>query len=342
MQKAGLTARFALALAGAAAGWQMAHAQPLTKVSIAQPVLASVSMPMFYARDAGIFRKNGLEVDLPMFRGGPAANAALISGSVEFVAADPYEFLKVADTGKITRVLTLVHSLTVDFVVSHAFIKARGIDPAAPAKERIAKMKGMRFGSVVVGGSSEGFARLLFKYGGLDPDKDIERIQAGGAAQLLGAMQAGQIDAFILSPPSGFTAERMGVGRILVAAKEIPDFEGILFTGVQARGEFINARPDIVSRLVKSLVEAQRFIGDSPAEAAKTLKAGAFVDFDQSDLEATIRVMGETFRPRPQSLADWTRTQSFFRQAVADPSLAQIDIKEEVIWTNRFVNEALR
>ncbi|HZR60980.1 MAG TPA: hypothetical protein VFA80_08545, partial [Xanthobacteraceae bacterium] len=33
------------------------EAQELTKVTIALPVLASVVMPLFYARDAGLFRK---------------------------------------------------------------------------------------------------------------------------------------------------------------------------------------------------------------------------------------------------------------------------------------------
>ena len=243
-----------LALAAGAVA-RPALAQSATKVSIAQPVLAAVCMPMFYARDAGLFRKNGLDVELPLFRGGPAANAALLSGSVEFLAADPYEFLKVADTGREVRVLTLVHDLTVDLVASDAFIKARAIDPAAPAKDRIAKMKGMRFGAIVAGGTSEGFARLMFRHGGLDAEKDMERIQVGGAAQLIGAMQAGQIDGFILSPPTGYTARRLGVGRVLVAAWEIPDFANVLFTGVQTQREYMNANPAIVSRLVRSIVE---------------------------------------------------------------------------------------
>src|SRR5262245_17776007 len=45
---------------------QEAQAQPLTKITIALPVLASVVMPLHYARDSGIFRKHGLEVDLPV------------------------------------------------------------------------------------------------------------------------------------------------------------------------------------------------------------------------------------------------------------------------------------
>ena len=113
-----------VALAALAAGPLRAEAQELTKVTIALPVLASVTMPLHYARDAGIFKKHGLDVDLPVFRGGPPANAALLSGDAQFLAADPYEYLKVADSGREIRVLTLVHSLTFDFVASAAFIQA--------------------------------------------------------------------------------------------------------------------------------------------------------------------------------------------------------------------------
>ena len=36
------------------------EAQELTKITIALPVLASVVMPLYYARDAGLFKKYGL------------------------------------------------------------------------------------------------------------------------------------------------------------------------------------------------------------------------------------------------------------------------------------------
>ena len=97
-----------VALAALVAGPPRAEAQELTKVTIAVPVLASVTMSLHYARDAGIFKKHGLDVDLPLFRGGPPAHAALLSGDAQFLAADPYEYLKVADSGRETRILTLV------------------------------------------------------------------------------------------------------------------------------------------------------------------------------------------------------------------------------------------
>src|SRR6516165_10245420 len=106
-----------VALAAAALGSPpRLEAQELTKVTIALPVLASVVMPLYYARDAGLFKKYGLDVDLLVFRGGPPANAALLSGDAQFLASDPYEFLKVADSGREIRVVTFVHSMTFDFI----------------------------------------------------------------------------------------------------------------------------------------------------------------------------------------------------------------------------------
>src|SRR5262249_38172519 len=114
-----------------------AQAQPLTKVSIAVPLVAAVTMPIYYARDGGIFKKHGIDADVQLFRGGPPANAALLSGDVQFLVADPYEFLKVADSRRAIRVLTLVHGFTFDFVVSNDFIKKHDIDLKAAPKARL-------------------------------------------------------------------------------------------------------------------------------------------------------------------------------------------------------------
>lgn len=318
------------------------QAQNLTKISIAVPVLAAVTMPLYYAQDSGLFKKHGLDVDLQLFRGGPPANAALLSGDVQFLAADSYEFLKVADSKRTIRVWTLVHGFTFDFVVSNDFIQKRGIDLKAPPRERLAKLKGIKVGNIAPGGTNEAFARWYMKYGGLDPEKDIENVNLGGVAQIIGAMKAGQIDGFVLSPPAGYTVDQLGIGKVLVDSRDVPELATGLFTGLQARRDYIGPNAATVTQVVKAIAEAGRYMSEHPSEVAQVLKKGEFSQNSLQDIELTLKNTGPTFRPRGDTDKDWQDTQAIFRQAGGVSAITDAKIVEGETWTSRFANEALQ
>ena len=334
--------RAVLILALLIAAPRIAQAQTPPKISIALPLVASVTMPVYYAQDGGIFKKHGLDVDLQLFRGGPPANAALLSGGVQFLVADTYEFLKVADSDREIRVMTFVRGFTFDFVVANEFIKAHNIDLKAAPKDRLAKLKGVKVGNIAPGGTNEAFARWYLRYGGLKPETDLESINLGGVAQIMGAMGAGKIDGFVLSPPAGYQVEKLGVGQVLVDSRDVPELARGLFTGLQARRDYVNANPAIVGRVVRAVAEAGTYMADHPGEVAAVLKKGAFSQFAIEDLERTLKNVAHTFRPREETAEDWRYTQEIFRQAGAVRAITDAKIVEGETWTGRFVKDALQ
>jgi ABC-type nitrate/sulfonate/bicarbonate transport system substrate-binding protein len=115
-----------------------------------------------------------------------------------------------------------------------------------------------------------------------------------------------------------------------------------VFTGLQARRDYIEPNSAVVGRVVRAITEAGRLLADRPGDAAQVLKKGAFAQFSLQDIEATLKNVGHTFRPSEDTAEDWRYTQELFRQAGAVPAITSAKIVEGQTWTSRFAREALR
>ena len=161
-------------------------------------------------------------------------------------------------------------------------------------------------------------------------------MQIGGLPQLLGAMQADGIDGFVISPPSGKMAARLGVGRTLVDYKEIPELDGYQFIGLDARPDWIAANPATAEKVVRSVVAAQQAIVERPLEVARRLKEGSMHQNDLGEIEDALTHMAEAYRPRPMSAEKWAHTQELTRQSIGDGPMSSFRLVEDRDWTNRF------
>ena len=60
--------------------WTGVQAQPIPKIRIGYPSISSRQAQLWVAKDEGIFRKHGLDVELIFLRGGQIAIQALTGG----------------------------------------------------------------------------------------------------------------------------------------------------------------------------------------------------------------------------------------------------------------------
>ena len=65
--------------------WANAESQPLQKIRIGYPSISSRQGQLWVAKDEGIFRKYGLDVELIFLRGGQVAIQALTGGDPPIV-----------------------------------------------------------------------------------------------------------------------------------------------------------------------------------------------------------------------------------------------------------------
>ncbi|MGZ9220091.1 MAG: hypothetical protein ACXW5W_24005, partial [Candidatus Binatia bacterium] len=61
-----------------------AHAQELKKVRMGYPAFSLTFLTFFVAKDAGIFKKHGLDVDLVQLAGA-VQTSALVSGEIDYL-----------------------------------------------------------------------------------------------------------------------------------------------------------------------------------------------------------------------------------------------------------------
>ncbi|HEY7166268.1 MAG TPA: ABC transporter substrate-binding protein [Candidatus Binatia bacterium] len=215
--------------------------QPLHKFTGGYAGVDVPQLPVWFAKESGIFKRNGLDVQLISFTGGPTAIAALISGDVPITQVSAAGVIRSTLNGADVVLIAGV-TPTLDFwLVSRPDIKAPE------------QLKGGSIGIGRFGGVNDFTLDFLLPRLGLTMGKDVAVRQIGSVPVRLAAVESRQIDATLLSPPSSLMAQKKGL-KVLADVAAL----GMVFqhTSVVTTRRFIREQPDIVRRYVKSHVEA--------------------------------------------------------------------------------------
>jgi NitT/TauT family transport system substrate-binding protein len=240
----------------------------LTKVTVGYSAVAAGHFPAWMAKEAGIFHKNGLDVQLVYFRGGTTAMMALLSrqtpisqlGGPAIVSAS----LRGADAVLIAGGL----------VFTEWWLMSR------PDIKTAEKLKGGSVAISVFGGLADFLTRLALKRLGVTPVKDVAMVQMSGVPEQLSALETGKVQAAMLPRPDNFIALKKGFYKLMTVGLPYQS------TGVSTTRTFIRENPDIVRRYIRSQIEAVHHI-KTDREAAIRVLAKYLALQDKEILERT-------------------------------------------------------
>jgi NitT/TauT family transport system substrate-binding protein len=218
-----------------------ADPQALRKVRMAFTSLSAVMMPAWLAREAGIFNKHGLEVEVIATPTGVEGMNALIAGELQFLQISGGTSASAALGGADVMIV----GTTLDTLVQNLI--------ARPEIERPEQLKGKSLGVTRFGTSIDVGARLALRHFGLAPEKDVAIVQIGGMESMVPALQANRIQAGILSYPAITQAKKLGNHVLLDIASLGMRYA---FTGMTTRARTIREDPDLVRRYMMAQVEA--------------------------------------------------------------------------------------
>jgi len=215
----------------------------LEKMHVGYSAQAGAFAPIWITKDAGLFRKHGLDVNLVFIPGGPTAAAAMLAGEVQAAAmAGP----AIVTSNLAGSDLVMIAGIVNTFAFQVVTVK----EITAPAQ-----LKGKRVGVNRFGAAPDIAARYALKHMGIAP-AEVTILQLGEQSARLAAMKAGRLDAAILLPPITTLAQKEGMNILLDMSDLGAEFQ---ITGLASSQSFITQKRPSALRLMRAFVEGIHF-----------------------------------------------------------------------------------
>lgn len=261
-------------------------AQKLTcsnkSVKIAVPVTPPnvVHLPPYIALDLGIFKDEGLNVDIERFEGGVGAFRAMAGGSVDLAGTSSEPFITAVSQGAdVKAVYTYAPNVDVSFVVG-------------PGITKLSDLKGKRIGIQEPNGFADVMSRLVLKKAGIAPSdvRFVTTTTAGRVTELV----AGNVDTGVLHIDQTRTIQQRS-SSIHVLANMWDVVSSYQYSVFVASGDELKRDPAAVECMVRSLVRADRAMYD-PAQRQRILDIA--VKYTKEDPQVVATTYDELLKAR--------------------------------------------
>jgi NitT/TauT family transport system substrate-binding protein len=268
---------------------------------------ASSSSVLWVAKEAGIFKKHGLDVNVIYIEGTPKALMALFASELQVVAGTGPAVVNAKLRGAdVTMVMGFEVFLPYYLV-------------AVPGIKSVEDLKGKTGANHSAATSADFAMRLGLRSVGLDPDKDVT-LRAVGATNLrVLVMKQGQAQFTVVSATEREEVEKLGF-KVLVdlAGKRIPYPHAGLITSEK----ILHDKREAMLRFGRATVEAIHFFKTHKPETIAVLKK--YVKTDPTTLETAYNYLKGAIPDLPYPTLEGMKT--FIAEAGrTQPAIAKAD-----------------
>jgi NitT/TauT family transport system substrate-binding protein len=205
-----------------------------------------VSMaPIWIAKEAGFFKKQGLDVKLVFIASGPVGTASVLGAETD-----------VGIIGGFAPTRAILGGAKALVIIGQS--KNRITSKIIGKKEiaSVQDLRGRRLGIDRIGSNPDMFAQVALARFHIDTFKDLQYVQLGNIGQAIPALKAGAVDAIIAGAPHDLFAQRLGFKEIVdIAAMKIPFAATVL---VSAR-ETVARKQSEISKFMRAYAEAVHY-----------------------------------------------------------------------------------
>ena len=271
------------------------------KIASTGPGLST--LPLEIAARKGFFRDEGFEVLTITMRTNIAVNA-LLTRNVDY-ATPSTSAIKAATANLPVKLIAVLLGRPDYFLTVKKEFRS------------VKDLKGKRIAIGSYGAAADLALRMVAKQDGLDPDRDLIRLQMGGAAARYASLLAGSVDATILTLPYNLQAEKAGYKDLLWFGERLE----LPLAGVATRDETIQKNPKQVFSMVRAVFRAMAFAGANREETTQML-----MNWLKLDREIAAR----SYDLGKRSWSDGGVVSDAAVQTLVDQSMLELKSKEPV------------
>jgi NitT/TauT family transport system substrate-binding protein len=223
------------------------------KVRISVSSLDAAFLTPIVAVKRGFFREEDIEAEIIRMNANISVTA-LATGDIDYTTIFG-SVVRAAIRGLPVRVVASFLDSPTQLLLARQEVKS------------VKELKGKTLGVSTFGATADVAARMMLKYSGIEPEREMKIIALGADQARITALKEGIVDVIVISPPADTEGRKFGF-RVLARAFELFNFP---FVGLGVNTKKINDKPDEIKRVLKGLIKANRYIRSNRDGAVQVL-----------------------------------------------------------------------